>query len=694
MLTRKAACVEVGILTMPSASLIDRAPFLAGSRDAVILQEPRTGVVSGNAAAETLLGFGRDDWASLRIADLIVDDPGLPLPDGPYAPEDGQWQGLLWIRARNSAMLPFQAWATPCRLDDGTFVAILLRPVGAGAAARLFPAQSATPDTRHPALPRRRGAAGEGRERMPRKTRSSTPVSGGDLRASEARFRGAFEASSIGMAFIGVDGDFLQVNPALCTILGYDEEELLGKTFMDITHPDDIEADLTLVRQLLDNEISTYQIEKLYIRKQGEIICGRLTASLVRTAEGEPLYFVSQIQDVTPFKAAGAALREAEARYRMLVEQTPAAVYVDSAEGLGQALYVSPRIEALLGLTSEEWTSSPEFWTLSVHPDDQPRVMEAVQRSNQTGGPFYCEYRLIAKGGKVVWVHDEAALVFDEDGVKQCWQGLMVDITDRKLAEEQLRAAKEAAEEASRLKSAFLSMATHELRTPLTIISGYVELLAESARAHLSDDEREYVEVAQAGAKTLGALIDDLLDLARIEAGRLDLTIRPVSVEEGLERVRRMVAAQAASKGLALEVQVSPGLPLIAADMTRLLQVFINLLGNAIKFTEQGSVVARARAVGGGVEVQVSDTGIGISAAAISRIFDEFRQADSGTTRRYGGSGLGLAIAKRLVDMHGGVISVESNVGVGSTFTVWFPAADETLLTADEQEQPVGMASR
>ena len=181
--------------------------------------------------------------------------------------------------------------------------------------------------------------------------------------------------------------------------------------------------------------------------------------------------------------------------------------------------------------------------------------------------------------------------------------------------------------------------------------------------------------MTQSSTRALVGLVDDLLDLARIEAGRLELIIRPVDVSETIARVHRMVVAQAAVKGIGLEVVVAPDLPPAAADPDRLLQVLLNLVGNAVKFTERGQVRSSARSVGGGVEIAVADTGIGIAPEALYRIFDEFRQADAGTTRKFGGSGLGLAIAKRLVEMHGGTIAVQSEFGVGSTFTVWLPAA-------------------
>ena len=235
-----------------------------------------------------------------------------------------------------------------------------------------------------------------------------------------------------------------------------------------------------------------------------------------------------------------------------------------------------------------------------------------------------------------------------------------------------LRAAKEAAEEASRVKTVLLSMASHELRTPLTIITGYVELLSSSADA-LGGEEREFLEVIQTSTASLTTLINDLLDLARIEAHRLKLAIDGVNVGDVLDKVHRMVAAQADAKDIELTIELTPDVPLAAADPDRLLQILLNLVGNAVKFTSQGSVRSSAKASAGGVEITVADTGIGIAPEALPRIFDVFQQADSGMSRKFGGSGLGLAIAKRLVELHGGTIYVESTEGESSTFTVWLP---------------------
>jgi PAS domain S-box-containing protein len=528
------------------------------------------------------------------------------------------------------------------------------------------------------------------RKRAERQLRVATETAEGAnsaLRESEERFRGAFNGASIGMALVSPEGRFLQVNRALCGILGYAENELLAKTFQDLTHPDDLEADADLARQLLANEITTYQVEKRYLCKDGRLAWVRVTASLVHDATGDPLYFVFQMQDITPYKAAGAALREAEARYRTLVEQIPAAVYVNPADALGSPLYISPRVETLLGYAPDEWLAASDLWIERLHPEDRKRVLAEIARASVTGESLSLEYRCLTRDEREVWVHDEVALVRDENGAPQYWQGFMVDITDRKRAEEDLRAAKDAAEESSRLKSAFLRMATHELRTPLTIVSGYVEALVSSTAARLTAEEREFFDIAQAGTKTLSRLVDDLLDLARIEAGRVDLAIRAVDVGEAIKQVHRMVSVQAVAKGIDSSVTVEPDLPLIAADPDRLTQILLNLVGNAVKFTQQGHVQSTVCRVGNGVEISVADTGIGIAPEAQTAIFDEFRQADASTTRRFGGTGLGLAIAKRLVEMQSGTLTVESTLGVGSTFTLWLPAAGPELIKDDQSRQ-------
>ncbi len=239
-----------------------------------------------------------------------------------------------------------------------------------------------------------------------------------------------------------------------------------------------------------------------------------------------------------------------------------------------------------------------------------------------------------------------------------------------------MREARDLAEEANRTKSQFLSTVSHELRTPLNAILGYAHLLLDGMSGHLTDGQATDIRHVADGAERLRVLIDDLLDLSRIESGRMELDVTPVDIAAVLEAVRADIAPLAEAKGLALTVAVAPGLPVLRGDRMRIHQILLNLAGNAVKFTESGRVALSARAEAETIAIAVADTGIGIAAEALAGIFDEFRQADSSTTRRYGGTGLGLAIARRLAEMHGGSIGVESVQGVGSTFSVRLPIAD------------------
>ena len=258
------------------------------------------------------------------------------------------------------------------------------------------------------------------------------------LRESEQRFRRSFDGAAIGMALVGPDGRFLRTNRSLRELLGYPEEELLGKTFQDITYPDDLDVDLDHLGRMLAGEMRTYQVEKRYMHKGGHVVWALLSVSMVHDEEGEPLYFVSQIQDISERKRAEQKIREAEQRYRTLVEQLPAVTYIDPVNDPDTSLYTSPQIEQMLGYTPQKWQNE-KLWPKRLHPDDRERVLAADERF-ETGGEesFSEEYRLLAKDDSVVWVREEAVLVRDEAGEPLYWQGVFYDLTERKALEERL----------------------------------------------------------------------------------------------------------------------------------------------------------------------------------------------------------------------------------------------------------------
>jgi signal transduction histidine kinase len=232
-------------------------------------------------------------------------------------------------------------------------------------------------------------------------------------------------------------------------------------------------------------------------------------------------------------------------------------------------------------------------------------------------------------------------------------------------------------EEASQHKSQFLANMSHELRTPLNAILGYTELMADGAYGEPSEKMNAVLKRLESNGRHLLGLINDVLDLSKIEAGQLALDLADYTVEDIAHTVRSTLEPLATDKKLAFKVEVAPGLPAGCGDGRRLTQVLINLVGNAIKFTDAGEVAIKAEANNGSFHVSVRDTGPGISAADQSKLFQEFQQADNSITRKKGGTGLGLAISKRIIEMHGGRIWIDSTIGQGSTFSFTVPVRVE-----------------
>jgi PAS domain S-box-containing protein len=264
-----------------------------------------------------------------------------------------------------------------------------------------------------------------------------------ELRASEERFRAYFEHASIGMALTATDGTFIRVNAALADMLGYAVEELLGRTFLSVTHPEDIAQNLELIDALLAGEQPSVELEKRYVRRDGTAVWALMTSSLIRNARGEPELLVTQIQDISARKDAEQRHLEAESRYRTLVEQLPLAVYIDALNAESSAIYMSPQVESMLGYPVTEWLADGGMFPRLLHPDDRARVLDEVGRDASRDERFDAEYRLIAQDGRTVWIRDEAVTIRDEDGDPLYAQGYMLDITERKETEERLRAAEE-----------------------------------------------------------------------------------------------------------------------------------------------------------------------------------------------------------------------------------------------------------
>ncbi len=391
------------------------------------------------------------------------------------------------------------------------------------------------------------------------------------------------------------------------------------------------------------------------------------------------------LSDITERERAEAELRQAENRYRTLVERMPAVTYVQEIGSPDSAMYMSPQIESLTGYTPEDCKDPDLRWRM-VHPDDRERLQAEDDQPVEPGRVSTTEYRVLHRDGRVVWVRNESVVVEDEASGARYWQGFMVDITERKRAEEELMRAKEAAEDASQAKSEFLANMSHEIRTPMNGVIGMTELLLDTA---LTPEQREYAETVSNSGEALLRIINDILDFSKIEAGKMQLEILDFDLHEAVEEVAGLFANLAHRKGLELACFIEPDVPgRLRGDPFRLRQILTNLASNAIKFTERGEVVIRARLLKESknvatVRFEVSDTGIGISPEEKSRLFKAFSQADTSTTRRYGGTGLGLTICRRLVRLMGGEIGVETEPGEGSTF--WFSVPLEEPISAAEK---------
>ncbi len=610
-----------------------------------------------------------------------------------------------------------------------------------------------------------------------------------------ALYKATFEQAAVGIAHMDLDDRYLRVNPSLCTFLGYSPDELLARTWRDVTHPDDLEMDSAFRDSLKSGEVPNVQCEKRYIRKDGTVVWARLTLSQAKDSAGDFLYILAVVQDITDRKKAEFALKKSEENYRLLVEnQTDLVVKVDCK---GHFVYASPSYCRTFGKSECELLGK-DFMPL-VHEDDReatgkamlklfapPYTVELEQRAYTVNGwrwfswvdtavlddgkvvgiigvgrdvsdrkkaeaelhnsesryraivedqtefiarfksdgtmtfvngalcrffaqpsealigqsffPYLApgarkllsahlqsltpdsptgsvENQIYSGKGELRWHQWVNRALFDHNGRLIEFQGVGRDITEQKQVEESLRQAKLEAEAANRAKSDFLANMSHEIRTPMNGVLGMTELALMTCS---EPRPREYLEMAKQSGKSLLFLINDVLDLSKIEAGKIELEERSFDLHEELACFFQSMDVPMGLKNLYFIHEVHPGVPKrVIGDPGRLRQILVNLVGNAIKYTLSGAVsvfvgVAGEEASGPGLvrlRFRVVDTGIGIPRDKQESIFESFTQLRSSAHPDFGGTGLGLTISRELVHMMGGEISVESEPNKGSTFS-------------------------
>ncbi|HET7869216.1 MAG TPA: ATP-binding protein [Actinomycetota bacterium] len=389
---------------------------------------------------------------------------------------------------------------------------------------------------------------------------------------------------------------------------------------------------------------------------------------------------------MTNDRVASSRALDAERMYRTLVEQVPVVVYVAEFGQHGPWRYVSPRIESMLGFSPEEWLANPALWYDQMVPEDREGAMADEALSREMGTPLRSEYRLRTHDGRVVWVRDEAVVVHDGAGRPSFFHGILADITPEKEAEKVAERA-EVAEQANRAKDEFLSRMSHELRTPLNAILGFGQLLQTSP---LAPADAESVEQILKGGRHLLDLINEVLDIARIESRTLSLSIEPVSVYEVIREAVDLVLPLAAKRGIAVHASGSDPASFVLADRQRLKQAMLNLLANAVKYNhEGGSATVSVEGMADSITIRVRDTGLGIRSEDQERLFSPFDRLGAERTG-IEGTGLGLALTKALVEGMGGSIGVESEIGTGSTFWLALRPAEDPNSLEDPAREPSG----
>lgn len=498
------------------------------------------------------------------------------------------------------------------------------------------------------------------------------------------RFISAFEYSPNGMALVGLDGSWLMVNEALSQMLSYSREELMKLTFQDVTHPDDLDADIRLLQKTLDNKIKTYSIEKRYFDKDGNTVYGLLNVSLIRDAEGHPLYFISQINNISKRVKAQQELQESLNELESFMKATTQ-VAIIQADLNGIVTKFNKGAQNILGYHPDELIGKESV--AKFH--DQAEISARARRLEQKyGKPFSdfdvftfrprqgkfdaADWTYIRKDGSRLTVHLVVTSILDHKGEIIGFVGIATDISFLKEMEISLMEERDKAKAASKSKSEFLANMSHEIRTPLNGVIGFSDLLMKS---ELNESQRKYMHMVNTSAHSLLDIINDILDFSKIEAGKLELNEEKTDIIQLCSQTIDIVKHQAHAKSLEILLDIAPDLNrYIYADPVRLRQILVNLLGNAVKFTLEGEVELKVRSVAGKNDemlfaFSIRDTGIGIASQNIEKIFSAFDQEDASTTRKYGGTGLGITISNKLLSLMGSSLHVESEVGKGSTFS-------------------------
>ncbi|MDD2829730.1 MAG: response regulator [Sulfuricurvum sp.] len=486
-----------------------------------------------------------------------------------------------------------------------------------------------------------------------------------ETQRQKEEFETIFNISRDGIAVLDLQTNFLEFNDAYLEMTGFSREELRTKSCIELSMPEDHDRAVTALNTVLEKGSLDY-FEKRCRVKDDKVITISMSLALLPDKKR----ILISTKNITEQNAKNEQIKLDAIKLEIAAKSAEMGIWTWNFAS--DTLEWNKQMYSIYGIESQSQNNPYEMWLGALHPDDRAKAQSEVQYAAAFDGKFDTVFRILKhSSNEIAYIKASGICQFDKQGKKIAMIGTNIDITEQKLYEEKLNTAIKASREANKAKSEFLANMSHEIRTPLNGVIGLNNLMLNT---NLTSTQKEYMTKAQQSSKALLSVINDILDYSKIEAGKLNFENRSFSIEEVLRSSSDLFEYSIAQKSLEFHIDIDPSIPLtLEGDPLRLGQIFNNLIGNAVKFTDQGDIIVRVKSLSKStkeilLECSVSDSGIGISEQEQLRLFSPFSQSDASNTRKYGGTGLGLAISKQLSELMGGKIWLESTPGIGSTF--------------------------
>jgi PAS domain S-box-containing protein len=599
------------------------------AKDAIlVLRMPEGTILDSNMAGLALLGYSRAELISMTIRDIASPESVEMTFQQLQTGEKTVSFHFVETEWRDNAgnMIPVQLSGTPIEFNNETVYIISARDIS------------------------------EIREKEKA------------LRDSEERYRDLVENTGEGLGVVDPEENFRYANPAACEIFGMPSDQLIGKSLITFLDDKAIEEIQHQTRKRSKGEKSFYEI--CVNRPDGTKRWIIVTATPQYDVQGRFSGTFGIFRDITESRKAQEKLKESEKRYREISDLTNDWIWEINPEW--KYVNVSPKIKEILGYTPEEMIGKTPFDF--IIPEDVIRVKEDLRALVHQLQPLNAMVtRATHKNGQVIYLESSGVPIIGNGGEYRGYRGADRDVTLRKLYERELIIAKERAEESDRLKSSILANMSHELRTPLNGILGFAEILKEELK---DTDYENMAENIHLSGRRLMTTLNSIITLSQLEAGKMALSLSGIKISESIHNVVRNLNSFASERSISIRTNAVKPISVVTDDHL-FKQLFRQILDNAIKFSEDGTVTIETSVLTADhaewLTVRVTDTGIGISKEYFDLIFQEFRQVSEGFGRKYQGSGIGLTISKKIIDLLGGKITVESEPGHGSTFIIWLP---------------------